>query len=311
VETEPESPDAAIAQRICGTTRWYEGNFTEARRHLEQALAICDAVGDRELVFPFGQDVASSSMVYLAMALWPLGVLDPANSLVETAVTRAVATGHIPTIAYLYAHAVFFEMMRRDRLRTAPHVQALLGLAREHGLPMWIAYGTFDEGWLRWDAVAPEAGKAEMHEGVALLRSQQAGVFLPLLMTLLAETEAEAGSPDAALTIIDTQLASVERTGQRWYLSELHRVRGEILLKSLPSEAVAAEAAFMRAIEVGRSQEAKLFELQAAMSLARLWRDQGRRSEARDLLGPIYNWFTEGFDAPDLKEAKALLDELP
>ncbi len=150
----------------------------------------------------------------------------------------------------------------------------------------------------------------EMQEGVVLMNSQQRGFFLPLLMTLLAEAEAEAGRPEAGLTNVDRQLVAIERTGQRWCLSDLHRVRGEILLGCWPRNDAAAECAFMRAIDISRSQAARLFELKASLSLARLWHDQGKHTEAYDLLAPIYDWFTEGFDTRELLEAKALLAEL-
>jgi predicted ATPase len=177
-------------------------------------------------------------------------------------------------------------------------------------MPVWKAAGTFCEGWLRWGKLGCEADLVEMHEGMALMRLQQQGVFMPMFMTRLAETEAEAGHPEAALDTLDMQLETIKRTGQRWYLSEVHRARGETMLKCWPIDSVAAEGAFLHAIEIARGQSAKLFELQAAVSLARLWRDQGKRAEARDLLGPIYDWFIEGLDAPDLKDANALLNEL-
>ena len=257
VESRPKSPEASIAQRISGMTRWFEGNFIEAQRHLEQALAVYDAVRDRELAFRFGQDLGSAAMGYLGQTLLPLGALDRANSLTQGALTHALGTRHIPTIVYAHASAGFFEMMRHDRGRAAPHVQAILDVAREHGLRLWIAFGTFCEGWLRWGGPDRDAGSAEMHEGLALIHSQQVDTYIPLFMALLAETEAEAGSPDAALTIVDTQLATVERTGQNWYTAELYRVRGEILLKCPSSDAAAAEAAFARAINVAQSQSAK------------------------------------------------------
>jgi hypothetical protein len=166
VESQPQSPDAAVAHRISGTTRWYEGNFFAARRHLEQAVAICNTVQDRELIFRFGLDVASPAMTYLALTLWALGRFDHARSLMEEGVARALETGHIPTIALAHDHAAGFEMMRRDRLRTAPHARALLSLAREHGMPVWIANGVFRNGWSRWDA-DHEAGLAEMRQGIA------------------------------------------------------------------------------------------------------------------------------------------------
>jgi predicted ATPase len=307
VESQPASPEAAIAHRVCGMTCWFEGNFVAARRHLEQVLAIYDAVRDRELVVRFGQDVASPAMVYLAMVLWSLGVLDRADSLHEGAVQHALRTMHVPTISYAHAHAAVFEMIRRDRERVAPHREALLGLAREHVIPLWIAFGTFQDGWVLPNAADGEPRIEKMHEGIKLLRLQLLGTFMPLFMTLLAETEAEAGRPDTGLAIVDEQLARIERTGQRWYLAELHRARGEMLLSCRPRDTTAAESAFTRAIDISRGQSAKLFELKAAMSLFRLWREQGKRAEAHDLLGPIYNWFTEGLDTPDLNDAKALL----
>ena len=130
-------------------------------------------------------------------------------------------------------------MMRRDRPRTAPHARAHLSLAREHGMPVWIANGMFLDGWSRWSADR-EAGMAEMRQGMALMRLQQHEVSLPLMMALLAETEAEAGRPDLGLTTIEIQLAAIERTGQRCFLAELHRVRGEILLKCGPGDAPVA-----------------------------------------------------------------------
>ena len=241
VASQPQSPDAAMAHRISGTTRWYEGNFVTARRHLEQVVAICNGVQDRELVFRFGLDVASPAMTYLALTLWALGRFDRACSLMEEAVVYALETKHIPTIALAHNQAAMFEMMRRDRPRTAPHARAHLSLAREHGMPVWIANGMFLDGWSRWSADR-EAGMAEMRQGMALMRLQQHEVSLPLMMALLAETEAEAGRPDLGLTTIEIQLAAIERTGQRCFLAELHRVRGEILLKCGPGDAPVAES---------------------------------------------------------------------
>src|SRR5437764_253300 len=151
-------------------TRWFGGSFVAARGCLEQALAIDDAERDSKFVFRFGQDVASSAMAYLALVLWPLGVLDSVDSFIEDAVIRASETKHTSTIAYAYAHAASFEMMRRDRQRAAPNVEALLTLAQEHGMAEWIALGTFQKGWLRWSSVDRKAGLAKMREGISLMR---------------------------------------------------------------------------------------------------------------------------------------------
>ena len=134
------------------------------------------------------------------------------------------------------------------------------------------------------------------------------GNFIPFIATGLAEAEVEAGEIQAALATIDRVIADSERTGQRWFDAESYRIRGDILLKRDPANT--AEEAFLTAIAIAQQQKARSFELRAAMSMARLWRDQSKRDAARELLAPVYSWFTEGFDTLDLKEAKALLDAL-
>ncbi len=309
-ESRPGSPEAVVAEWMCGMTRRWEGNFVEAQRHLEQALAIANATRHREQVFRYNLDVTAVVLVSFALTLWPLGALDRAGSLVEEALTYVLPTKHIPTIALVYVYAINFEIMRRDRAQAALYVRALLSLAHEHAITDCIALTTFHEGWLLAGSADREAGRAKIHEGMGLVRAQQMESHMPLYSTVLAETEAETRGPEAGLAIVDEQLATNEQNGQRWYLSELYRARGEMLRKCRPSDAAAAEAAFICAIDVARSQSAKLFELQAAVSLARLWCDQGKHAKARDLLGPSYNWFTEGFGAPVLKDAKALLEQL-
>jgi predicted ATPase len=130
------------------------------------------------------------------------------------------------------------------------------------------------------------------------------------LGALLAEAEASAGNLDIAIGELDRFLAEAQSTGERWSNAELHRVRGELLIKRDPANTATAEEAFLTAIGIAQRQKTRSFELRAAMSTARLWRDQGKRDDARELLAPVYGWFTEGFDTRDLKEAKALLDEL-
>jgi predicted ATPase len=149
-----------------------------------------------------------------------------------------------------------------------------------------------------------------MRNGMTLFREQGIRFPLPLCAVLLAEIEDELGRIDHALAILDDALADAERTGQRHFDAELHRQSGAILLRKTPTDVTAAEAAFMRAIEVARSQQTRAFELRAAMGMARFWRDQSKVQQARELLAPVYGWFTEGFDTRDLKEAKALLEEL-
>ncbi len=310
IESRPELPETGIAHRICGMTCWFAGDFIDARLHLQHALTCYDGERDQALAFRFGQDLAVPAIAYLAMTLWPLGIGDYARRLAVKTITHALRTKHISTVAYAYLHASFFETMRRDHLGSGPYIRAYLDLAREHVMPLWLAYGAFHEGWLRWHAGDHEVGTTQMYEGLALMREKGQITFMPLFGVLLAETEAETGRHDVALATVEAELAGMIQSGQRWFLAEAHRVHGELLLKSRAANSEAAEAAFVRAIEVARGQSAKRFELRAATSLARMWSGQGRRPEARDLLTPVYAWFTEGFASRDLQEARQILLEL-
>jgi predicted ATPase len=308
-ECRPGLPEAGVAHRVFGGTCWFQGDFVAARRHLEQALAGYDPERDRSLAFQFGQDVVVSAMINLAHVLWPLGELERARRLVEDALTLAMRSGHIPTMAYGHYYKCLFEAVARNAHRALPHADALVDLSREHGLPFFLTSGTFYYGWTRWHAGDREAGTAEMRQGIALAREHGIGLAMPLYGLLLAEAEAEAGQIDAGLIRLDELLSEIERTGQCWIEAQLNRVRGELLIRHKPAETAVAEDAFMRSVAVARRQQTKTFELQAATSLARLWRDLGKPQQARELLAPVYGLFTEGFDTRDLKEAEALLGE--
>ena len=220
VEAHPELPENGIAHRLCGITDWFVGNFNNARSHLQHALARYDSERDRPLAFRFGQDLAVPPMAYLALTLWPLGMCDGAMRMAEETITRALRTKHIPTIAYAYPHGAVFEMMRRDHVRSTPYLNAYLELAREHGMPMWLAFGVFHEGWLRWHAGDHDEGLAQMHDGLQLMTKQSISNFTPLFQVLLAETEAGAGRHDAALATVDAELARIAQVGQYWFLAE-------------------------------------------------------------------------------------------
>jgi predicted ATPase len=199
-------------------------------------------------------------------------------------------------------HASFFEMTRRDSLRGGTFVRAHLDLAREHAMPMWLAYGRFQEGWLHSRGGEHCASVAQMREGLRQLREDGKLAFTPVYGVVLAETEAAAGQQDAAAVTIDSTLATIEQTGQRWFLSEAQRVRGELLLQSRPADIAGAEAAFTQAIEVARAQSAKRFELRAAIRLARLWTDHRKPAENNGLLGVLADGLTDGSDLDGFSE---------
>jgi predicted ATPase len=198
--------------------------------------------------------------------------------------------------------------LRGDYAAANTEVDELAALADEKGALLWQAFGTSIRGCLL--ALTEEASVHAITSGIAALRSTGATLWMPLWVSHLARAYAELGQFDDAWRSIGEAMTAIETTKERWFEAEVRRIAGEVALLSPEPDAAKAEAYFERALTVARQQQAKSWELRAAMSLARLWRDQGKRDEARDLLAPVYGWFTEGFDTPDLKEAKALLDEL-
>ncbi len=235
-----------------------------------------------------------------------LGYPDQASARSRAAIAEARKLAHPPSLAsILGVGAVPLTLLGEDAV-LGEWVDELVAVAIEQ--PFWIAVGTIYRGWLK-------AKNGDVAEGISLLRSGSAAyhatgaeLWMPPFITLLARACEIAGQVEEAVTLSDGALQTVERTGERWLEAELYRHKGQLLLQQGHSEA--AEELYCKALSIAREQEAKLWELRAALSLARLRRDQGRPAEARDLLAPVYGWFTEGFGTPDLKEAKALLVEL-
>ena len=309
-ELRPDSPEAGVAYRISGLTRLYFGDYAEARANIEKALAILKSERDRELAFRFGQDQVAAAMIYMALVLWPLGDVELARQFADQAASQAAKSGNLQTLAYVNYHLCLFEALRGDRERAVPVAKAVLDLAHERAMPIWESAGRLLHGWANWLVGDQRMELAEMRRGIERWRELGQAFHRPYLGALLAEAEASAGNLDIAIGELDRFLAEAQSTGERWSNAELHRVRGELLIKRDPANTAAAEEAFLTAIGIAQRQKTRSFELRAAMSTARLWRDKGKREEARALLAPVYGWFTEGFDTLDLKEAKALLGEL-
>ena len=285
-EDKPTSPEAGIAHRLAGTTNWYAGDFEEARGHLDQALAIFDPQRDRDLAFRFGHDVGVAEMAYLAMVRWSLGETDRAHRLAAEMVTRAIQTGHIPTVVYGHMHKAIFELMRRNPSEAGPHVEVFVDLARQHVMPNWLAYGRFFEPWARWHLGARDGSLTDMRQAIATLREQGVALYTIALETVLAEVEAEEGHLETANASVDRALTETERTGHRWFEAETHRIRGEILLKRDFANRAPVEEAFLTAIAVSQKQKARSFELRAALALAKLYQSTGRVAEFMPCLHP-------------------------
>jgi predicted ATPase len=230
--------------------------------------------------------------------------------MIDKAVAISVEAAHAPTAANVLQLKALFELLRNDAEAVRRAAEAAIELSQEHGLTLSLLMGKLYAAWVHARLDDGESGTKAFRGALKAYVDQGNRLFVPIYQASLAEIEAERQGGEAALALLDEALSLAEQTGEHWTDAFLHRVRGEILLKRDPANAAPAEQAFLTAITVAQQQMAKSFELRAAMSMARLWRDQGKRDEARDLLAPVYGWFTEGFDTRDLKEAKALLHGL-
>ena len=292
VEARPDSPEAGVAHRAAGITHWFAGEYRRGAGSSSNARSPCSNPA-ATTIWPFASDTdpGVAAMPYLAIASWPLGEVDRAISLIDRMQTRIADLTHVGTLAFGRMHAAMFELMRGDHARAAPNAFELARLAHEHDLTMWRAFGVFLEGWATAASGALGGGLEDMRRGVELLREQNVLMFDGLLKIALAEAEARAGDPDRAVAILDEALATSDRTGHRAFEAELHRARGEILLKRDPANPAPAEEAFLTAIAVAKQQGTRSFELRAALALAKLYQSTGRPADAHAVLAPALEGF--------------------
>ena len=286
------------------------GDPVDAKEHYDRALAIYDPAEHRPIATRSGRDIGVTLLSFRSACLWILGYPVASRNDGERAVKNARETGQATTLMYALYFAGDSHMCCGNYTAAHAQVDELIALADERGAAYWKALGTAVRGWLF--AVTGKASDAvwAITSGLTSLRSTGATLYEPRHQSFLAMAYAELGQPDDAWRCIDDAIDKVKKSKEKWCEAEVHRIAGEIALKSTEPDTAKAEAYFDRALAVARQQQAKSWELRTAMSMARLWRDQGKRDEARELLAPVYGWFTEGFDTLDLKEAKALLDEL-
>jgi len=206
--------------------------------------------------------------------------------------------------------AAILHQFRREGRATQERAAAAISLATEQGFPHWRARGVLLRGWTLAHQEQAQEGIEQLTQGLRTLRAMGVAINQSYFLALLTEAHRTMGQPEAGLTALAEALTLVDSSGERFYEPELYRLKGQLLLQLSSDNSTEAEACFHHAIAIARSQHAKSWELRTATSLARLWQQQGKRQEARDLLAPVYHWFTEGFDTLDLKDAKMLLDEL-
>jgi class 3 adenylate cyclase/predicted ATPase len=291
-----------------GRNLMYAGRFSSSRSHLEEVLTLYDPISYRSLARPAGFDPHVSSQAYLGIVLFCLGYPDQSVARSNAAVAEARRLSHPPSLAVSLAIGSRLFSLGGDIAAPDERIDELVAVATERGFPYWRAQGLMFRGWLKVKNGDVAEGMSLLRGGAIAYRATGAALFVPHYLALLARACEAAGQIEEALTRVDDALQIVDRTAERWLEAELNRHKGHLLLGQGHFEA--AEKLYRKALSIAAEQGAKLWELRAAASLARLRRRQGHRGEARDLLAPVYGWFTEGFDTPDLKETKALLDEL-
>jgi predicted ATPase len=308
-----QAQDAAMlvaAHRALGATLFWMGTAADAHTHFTQGIALYDSHQHRTSAFLYGEDTGVICHSFVARVLWYLGYPDQALARSQAAVILAQQVAHSYSLGSTLNSAAMFHLLLRETHRTQECAEATMRLATEQGFPHWMAISLIMQGWALAQQGQAKEGITQMTQGLRAYRATGAELLRPYFLVLLAEAQGLIGQLETGLTVLAEASALVAKTGERWYESELYRLKGELLLQQSSDHHAEAESAFHHALEIARHQQAKSLKLRAATSLARLWQQQGKRQQAHDLLAPVYHWFTEGFDTAALQEAKALLEAL-
>jgi predicted ATPase/class 3 adenylate cyclase len=295
-----------IGHRAVGISSLWLGRPDAARGHLNQVLALYDPDRHRPLASLYTYDLRVPGLAGMSVALLQLGYSEQALARNRDALGVAENLAHPASLACALKHACVFHQLCRDGDSVRERAAQLIALASEQGFPYWLAAGLVFGGWARVQHGRIQEGMEQIDEGLAAYRTTGATLLRPYFLALAAEAHTRGNRRGEALRLLREALTEVDRSGERWFEAELHRLAGELLR----SDQVQAESCFRRAIEVASKQGAKTWELRAVTSLSRLWHEQERRAEALTMLSPIYGWFTEGLNTADLRDARALLNEL-
>lgn len=297
------------AHYVLGVVTFWRGQFTLARAHFEQVIALYQPPQHHIHIALYGQDPKAVCLNRLAWVLWYLGYAGQAIQTNQDALALAYALSHPLSLSYIHATSAQIYIDRRDWQAAAEHASIAVALSSEHRLGWWRTISTIFEGGVLAERGDATEGLAQIKRGIAEFRTTNQDLHLPYALSLLARTYIELGTFEGALMALNEALHISETRGLHFHEAEIYGLQGELLLASGAREDE-AESCFRQALEISRRQGAKMLELRSATRLARLWQQQGRTSAAYQLLAEIYNWFTEGFDTADLQDASALLSQL-
>jgi predicted ATPase len=276
----------------------------------ERGLAVYDPGRHRPQMMGTWQDHRVSGLSFLSLILALQGYLDQARETSRRAVAWSEELSHPYSRTFALFFASWLHALLQEQPQAGEQANATVALAEEHGFAIFAACGTVLRSWARATYGHDPRGLDELVRGLEAYRATGAQFLRPHQLALLAEAWQRQGREDDGLTALTDALALVDKTDERWWEAELHRLKGESLWRQAAADAVQVERCFQKAVEVARHQEAKSLELRATVSLARLWQRLGRRAEAHDLLAGVYGWFTEGIDSADLRDARTFLAEL-
>ena len=305
-----ESPLYVVAHLTLGATCMQMGELRPARHHFGAGFDHYTPAQQNALMFRAGQDPGVACKAFTGWTLCLLGYPDQATAYIDDALALATKLDHPFSTAFAHDVAAMVYQFRREARGVCDHAEAAVSISAEQGFTLWLSKNTIFQGWVLLTLGQGKEGLTQMHSSFTDCRTSGAEVFVPYLVTLLAEGYCLLNQIDEGLDVLQEGLQVVEQAGEHWAQAEVYRLQGQLLLAQSSDNAVEAESKFHQAISIAQSQCAKSFELRTATSLARLWQFQDKRQEAYDLLAPIYGWFTEGFDTADLKDAQNLLNEL-
>jgi predicted ATPase/class 3 adenylate cyclase len=309
-QTQAETGPLVIGHGLVGCTLIMNADFTGALVQLRRAVSLYDPAGHRPLTFQFAQDIGVRAFCYLSIALWHCGYPDQATKAAGEALRYAKEAAHAHTLAYALYFSAMTALFQRQVAEVEELANASISLSDQHGFALWLARCKILQGWTMAQAGLGLTAVERVREGISATAATGSKLWEPLLLGLFAEALGLAGEIDEGIRVLSRGFAAADVSGQLGANAELHRLRGEMLRQLANPDLRQAERCFRSAIAVAREQGSRGFELRAAISLARLLGDQGRRGEARDALAPVYAQFHEGFDMPDLVDAKSLLDVL-
>jgi predicted ATPase len=292
-----------------GGSLLHRGEVDSACLHLERGFALYDPQQHRSHAFIYGYDPGVVCLSRGSWAFWLRGYPDQARQKHQGALALARELRHPPSLALALCFAAMFHQFRREGSEAQAQAEAAISLATEQEFAHWVAWTRCPWGWALTEQGQAEEGVVQIYQGLASCEAMGAKINRPYLLTLLAEAYGKSGQAAAGLATLAEALRAVH-SGERFWEAEIHRLQGELLLARSAEHHAEAETCFRQALDIAHHQQAKTLELRAALNLACVWQHQGKGADAHDLLAPIYGWFTEGFDTPNLQEAKALLAEL-